>query len=107
MLATLKRLCGVPELKLPPDVTAILESAAIVERPGDEKTGPRMIVFLGGPLRGSFVFDREEAASRIRNRWPWLNDGQLKRAVDFLEARTRLAISPLSKPRRRNWVTDY
>lgn len=94
------------ESTLPADVAAVIEAASITERHGDEDTGPRIAVALGGPLRGMFIYSREEATARIRARWPWLNDGQMKHAADFLEARVRM--SQVGKPtKRKSWIFDY
>ena len=93
---------------LPDDVAAVIEAASITKRFSDyDDEGPRMAVALGGPLRGMFIFSTDEAAARIRARWPWLNDLQVKRAVGYLEARVRIAASPARNSRRKNWVMDY
>jgi hypothetical protein len=92
---------------LPDDVAAVIEAARITERHGDEDNGPRIAVALGGPLRGMFIYSHEEAESRIRARWPWLNDAQLKRAVSYLDARVRLAAQPNKPSKRKSWIFDY
>jgi hypothetical protein len=94
------------ESALPDEVSAVIEATHIVEREGDPETGPRLAISMGGPIRGMFIFSRTEAEKRIRARWPWLTDAQVKRAVNFLDARIRTFRRPL-KAVRKNWIFDY
>lgn len=89
---------------LPPDLTAAIEAADVFPRAGDPETGPR--IYVG--FRGSFIFSREETEERVRKGWPELTNEQVRRAVDFLQARVRLATTNNQFERRRkNWVLDY
>lgn len=92
---------------LPDEVSAAIKAARIVEREGDPETGPRLAVSMGGPLRGMFIFSREEAGRRIRSRWPWLSDVQVNRGVSYLEDRVRLAAQPDKSAKRKKWITNY
>lgn len=95
------------ESALPDEVSSVIEAAHIVEREGDPETGPRLAISMGGPIRGMFIFSRAEADKRIRARWPWLTDAQVKRGVSYLEARVRVATQPNKPANRKNWVTNY
>lgn len=90
---------------LPPDLTAAVEAADIFERPGDIETGRRICVC---GFCGSFIFSRAEAEKRIRKHWPELSNDQMRRAVDFLQSRVRLAMAKNPfESRRKSWVHDY
>lgn len=91
---------------LPGYVAEVIEAAHVMVRSTTED-GPVVFVALGGPMRGAFRYTPQEAAERIRKRWPELSKGQHERAVSFLEARVRLTSTPLARERRRSWVTDY
>ena len=93
--------------RIPDDVASVIEAARMSLRSFDDDEGPRVAVALGGPLRGMFIFSREAAEERIRGRWPWLTEAQLKAAVAYLEARVRLSISPADKPRRTSSVMAF
>ncbi len=91
---------------LPGYVAEVIEAAHVMVRSTTED-GPVVFVALGGPMRGSFHYTTQEAAERIRKRWPELNKGQLERAVSFLEARVRLSTTPQARKHRKSWVMDY
>lgn len=93
--------------RIPDEVSSVIEAARMSLRSFDDDEGPRVAVALGGPLRGMFIFSREAAEERIRGRWPWLTEAQLKAAVAYLEARVRLSISPADKPRRGSSVMAF
>ena len=92
---------------LPDEVTSVISAASITWRGYDEDSGPRVIVALGGPLRGAFVYSDEEAASRIEKRWPWLNPDQVRRATNYLGARVRVECTEKKQRIKKNWVLDY
>lgn len=91
---------------LPGYVAEVIEAAHVMVRSTTED-GPIVFVTLGGPMRGAFHYTAQDAAERIRKRWPELTKAQLERAASFLEARVRLAASPARKVRRKTWVMDY
>lgn len=91
---------------LPGYVAEVIEAAHVMVRSTTED-GPVVFVTLGGPMRGAFNYTTNEAAERIRKRWPELNKEQHDRAVSFLEARVRLAAAPVSLKPRKNWIFDY
>lgn len=91
---------------LPGYVAEVIEAAHVMVRSTTED-GPVVFVTLGGPMRGAFNYTTKEAAERIRKRWPELNKDQHDRAVSFLEARVRLAATPVKRERRKSWVMDY
>lgn len=93
--------------RIPDDVASVIEAARMTLRSFDDEEGPRVAVALGGPLRGMFIFSREAAEERIRGRWPWLNDSQVKAAVSYLESRVRLSISPADSTRRTSSVMAF
>lgn len=106
MIHKILRVLSLGSTKLPPEVANVIEAARINWRGYDEDAGPRIVVMLGGPLRGSFVYSEEEAKRRIEARWPWLNAGQLRAACNFLEARVRIE-SAEKKERRKPWALDW
>lgn len=67
--------------------------------------GPRVAV-ISAALGGGFIFDREEAARRIRLNFP-VDEKQLRRAVALMQSRVRLAMAPQDKPRRGGWVHGW
>lgn len=92
------------EAGLPVDLSAAIESADIFPREGDLETGPR--IYVG--FRGSFIFSREEAEKRIRKGWPELTESQVQRAVDFIQARVRMAmIQNRGERQRKRWIHNY
>lgn len=93
--------------RIPDEVASVIEAARMTLRSFDDEEGPRVAVALGGPLRGMFIFSREAAEERIRGRWPWLNDAQLKAAVAYLEARVIRSVSPADKPGRTSSVMAF
>lgn len=92
---------------LPDEVTSIITAASITWRGYDDDNGPRVIVALGGPLRGAFVYSDEEAVRRIKARWPWLNPDQLRRATNYLDSRVRVECAAKKPRSKKNWVLDY
>ncbi len=95
---------------LPGDVAAVLEAANYSLREGNSEDEPRVIVVLaGGGLRGAFAFEREDAARRIKARWPDLSAMQVKRGVDVLEAGAMRATAAANRGevKRKNWVTKF
>lgn len=105
MFAWIKTALQRGETGLPADLTERIKGADIYLRAGDLATGPRVQV----GFRGEFIFTRDAAEKRIRKGWPELTDNQVRRSVDFLEARVRQVI--VSKNRiespRKSWVHDY
>lgn len=93
--------------RIPDDVASVIEAARMSLRSFDDEEGARVVVHMAGPRRGMFVFSREAAEERIRGRWPWLSDAQLKAAVAYLEARVHLSVSPADKPRRTSSVMAF
>ena len=91
---------------LPDEVSDAIKAARIVEREGDPETGPRLAISMGGPIRGMFIFSYAETDKRIRARWPWLTDAQVKRCVSYLEARIHTFRKPLVATRKK-WIFDY
>jgi len=91
---------------LPGYVAEVIEAAHVMVRSTTED-GPVVFVALGGPMRGAFRYTTQEAAERIRKRWPELNKRQAERAASFLDARVRLAATPARRERRKSWVMDY
>lgn len=92
---------------LPDEVAAVIAGASITWRGHNEDSGPRVAVALGGPLRGMFIYSREEAQSRIEARWPWLDSDQVRRATDYLDARVRVECAEKKPRSKKNWVLDY
>lgn len=95
---------------LPGDVSSILEAANYSLREGSSEDEPRVVVILaGGGLRGAFVFEREDAARRIKARWPELSATQVKRGVDVLEAGAMRATAAANRGevKRKNWVNKF
>lgn len=92
---------------LPDEVTASLDAASILPRDIDHEDGPRVAVSLGAGIRGAFIFSKVEADRRFRARWPELSDTQVKRAIEYLNARVKIATLPNKRLRRKNWILDY
>lgn len=67
--------------------------------------GPRVAV-VSAALGGGFIFDREEAARRIRLNFP-ADEKQVRRAVTLMQSRVRLALAPSEKPRSSGWVHGW
>lgn len=91
---------------IPSYVAEVIEAAHVMVRTTTED-GPLVFVTLGGPMRGAFNYTTNEAAERIRKRWPALNKEQHERAVLFLEARVRLSAAPASLKPQKNWIFNY
>lgn len=105
MFAWIKTALQRGDTGLPADLTERIKGADTYLRAGDLATGPR--VHVG--FRGDFIFTRDAAEKRIRKGWPELTENQVRRAVDFLEARVRMAIVSQNRVehRRKSWVHDY
>ena len=86
---------------LPPHVEAILQSCTLVPR---EKDGDLRIAVLAGGGRSFYLCDAEK---RLRVHWPELSRQQVKRAVEYQDARAKLLRTAQCKPRRRNWALDF
>ncbi len=86
---------------LPEDVQTIL-SAAIVTLRDSEDGDSRALIGLGRSM-----FYADDAAERIRKRWPELTGQQVQRACDYLDARIRIAATPIKKERRRGWIHNF
>lgn len=97
--------CG--RARIPDEVASVIEASRTHLRSIDDDEGPRVAVALGGPLRGMFIFSRDAAEERIRGRWPWMNDSQVKAAVTYLEAKVQLSLSPADKPKRTSSVMSF
>lgn len=87
---------------LPPHVEAILQAATLV--PKDSGDGDVRIAVLAAGGRSFYLHDAEK---RLRVHWPELSRQQIKRAVEYLQARAKLLRTAQCKPRRKNWVLDY
>lgn len=94
------------EAELPTEVVAVVEAASITVRSSHGDDAARAFVALGGSMRGMFLFSSDEAEQRIRARWPWLSDQQVRRTTNYLKARVRLALKPIH-PTRKSWIFDY
>lgn len=92
---------------LPDEVSSVIAGASITWRGYDEDTGPRVAVALGGPIRGMFIYSREEAKRRIEARWPWMNADQVGRAAAYLDSRVRVECAEKKPRSKKNWVLDY
>ena len=92
---------------LPDEVSTVISAASITWRGYDDENGPRIAVALGGPLRGMFYYDRDEAERRIAARWPWLDREQLRRAADYLDARVHVECATKKPRSKKNWVLDF
>ncbi|AHF02259.1 hypothetical protein THIAE_05785 [Thiomicrospira aerophila AL3] len=91
---------------LPADLTATIDSATIVFRPGAEDGESRAIVTAPG--LGAFVFDGiNEAAARISKAWPELAPNQAKRAALLLASRVaQRNRGDFKREARPSWVFD-
>jgi hypothetical protein len=79
-------------------------SVSIRERNDD---GHR-VMFISDALGGAFIYERDDAARRIRNGFPELSDDAVMRGVRYLEARAAIAISPtIEEQRRMSWVHGW
>lgn len=88
---------------LPADLVVCLDTATVIPRHATE-TGPRAIVQIDS--RG-WVHDKETTREQLLQRWPTLNEGQLRRAIRHVDALVRRTALPLPTQRRRSWALDW
>ena len=86
---------------LPEDIQTVLSAAIVTVRDSGDGDS-RAVVGLGRSM-----FYADEAADRIRKRWPELTARQVQRACDYLDARIRIAATPIKRERRRGWIHDF
>lgn len=86
-------------------VTSAVLGAQYLPRESNDD-GTRCAV-ISPSLGGAFFFDREEAARRIGNNFPALDEKQLCRAVALMQSRVRLALNPVEKARKGGWVNAW
>lgn len=96
-----------PPVSFSQELADAIETAVVSVRESNDD-GARVMVMCHA-LRGAFIFDREEAARRIRLAFPEMDDASVKRGVRHLESRVRLAAAPERRePRRRpSWVHGW
>ena len=89
----------------PSEVAAAIDSASLSVRAADDD-GERVVVICDA-LRGAFIYDRVEAARRLRLAFAELSEEGVRRAVRHLESRVNLALRPIQEARRPSWVHGW
>lgn len=90
---------------IPADVLALIESAAMYSRPGDENQ-PRIIVQPEG--WSGFIFSPEAAGKWMAKAFPELTEEQQTRAANYLAALVRSHHRESQPVRKRtNWMNRW
>ena len=78
---------------------AAVAAADVIERAPDEN-GPRVAV-ISPSLGGAFYWCRDEARRRVQTHFPQMLECEVRRVVNAIRARVKIASSPAHFPRRR------